>query len=515
MSKPIYIILLLFVTSPILQAKDSIFNTIFLKVATDLTYKDPDRAIHISDSLFTHSTDRLHKLSALMLSANVYYRKGNLKQALQYGQKAENIAKTIKDYDWLVRIHGFYSSIYRDIRFIDEGLAHLEIVDALSPKVKDKGKRNVIDILNTQSKAYFHLLNNNPDAALDQLNQGVPLYSDLENSSVGPYHIGNSEEFRGRMFLLNKEYEKSAEAYQNALSALRKIDLEETYPVYGYIYSGIGQLQVQKDSLDAAKTYLDKAQAIAALNKNTDLSLFYNKYLQSYHSKRKNWEDYAATADTIKFLEKKVENEVSLLLQNLFGEIQEKKDRDKAKVQNYKAIIFIGMGVIGGLLLFSYKRKKRHKLYVDSILEKIETLNVAKPSTVKKSKKKSENAETIKLNISEDTLHRIKESLNEFEQDTLFLDPSINAASIASYCQTNVRYLSYVINTYRNESVSAYINRLRVTYILSKLKNDPTYRTYKISHLADEAGFSSHSKFSSEFKRVVGISPSIFISKLS
>src|SRR5690625_1601853 len=105
-------------------ANDSIFNKTFLKVATALTHSDPERAIHISDSLFVHSTTKLQKLSALMLTANVYYRKADLRQSFDYAQRAEAIDIEIKDYIWQIRIQGLFYTIYRNIRYINEGIKH-------------------------------------------------------------------------------------------------------------------------------------------------------------------------------------------------------------------------------------------------------------------------------------------------------------------------------------------------------------------------------------------------------
>ncbi|RTZ46822.1 hypothetical protein EJ377_15815 [Chryseobacterium arthrosphaerae] len=50
------------------------------------------------------------------------------------------------------------------------------------------------------------------------------------------------------------------------------------------------------------------------------------------------------------------------------------------------------------------------------------------------------------------------------------------------------------------------MNRLRINYIVDKLINDEKYRQYKISILADECGFSSHSKFAAVFKAVTDYS---------
>jgi YesN/AraC family two-component response regulator len=78
----------------------------------------------------------------------------------------------------------------------------------------------------------------------------------------------------------------------------------------------------------------------------------------------------------------------------------------------------------------------------------------------------------------------------------------------------NTKYLSAVIRKHKNFNFNQYINHLRINYIVDKLKNDPQYRKYKINHLAEITGYSSHSAFSLEFKKITGIHPSAFIKAL-
>jgi AraC-like DNA-binding protein len=47
------------------------------------------------------------------------------------------------------------------------------------------------------------------------------------------------------------------------------------------------------------------------------------------------------------------------------------------------------------------------------------------------------------------------------------------------------------------------------------LKTEPGYLNYKISYLADESGFSSHSSFATVFKSITGIAPTTFIDLLN
>src|SRR5699024_11970240 len=91
-------------TPSLYSQETSEFQKIYIKVATDLTHSQPAEALRIADSLYQNSTDQQHKLSALMLSANVFYRIHDLKEAFHYAKRAERIAKEVKNYDWQIRI---------------------------------------------------------------------------------------------------------------------------------------------------------------------------------------------------------------------------------------------------------------------------------------------------------------------------------------------------------------------------------------------------------------------------
>lgn len=104
--------------------------------------------------------------------------------------------------------------------------------------------------------------------------------------------------------------------------------------------------------------------------------------------------------------------------------------------------------------------------------------------------------------------------LEKFEHSTLFIRSNMSLPYLASYFGTNTKYLSYIINTHRKKDFNNYINELRVLYMIRKMKNDLQYQKYKISTLANEAGFSSQSKFAAAFKKVTSVSPSLFLNHL-
>lgn len=147
-------------------------------------------------------------------------------------------------------------------------------------------------------------------------------------------------------------------------------------------------------------------------------------------------------------------------------------------------------------------------------------LNISKENFDKKLKEKEDKLrlETEikitesagKIVIPDKTIHALLKKLDEFEQNEEYLDSSMSLNLLAENLNTNTKYLSEIINTHKNKNFHSYINELRINYIIDKLKNNPVYLKYKVSHLAEEAGFSSHSLFSTVFKQVTGLSPATY-----
>ncbi|MDO3423390.1 helix-turn-helix domain-containing protein [Chryseobacterium sp. APV1] len=116
--------------------------------------------------------------------------------------------------------------------------------------------------------------------------------------------------------------------------------------------------------------------------------------------------------------------------------------------------------------------------------------------------------------MTSETEAKLLELLDDFEKGTSFTNKNMSLSFLAGELNTNTKYLSHLINRHKNSDFKTYINRLRINYIVDKLINDEKYRQYKISILAEECGFSSHSKFASVFKQITDYSPSVYIKLL-
>jgi AraC-like DNA-binding protein len=113
--------------------------------------------------------------------------------------------------------------------------------------------------------------------------------------------------------------------------------------------------------------------------------------------------------------------------------------------------------------------------------------------------------------IPEKSEQELLKKLEKFESSEGFLNNKTSLVNLSKTLKTNPKYLSEVVNRNKGKNFNSYINDLRINYILQKLKAETKYSNYKITSLAEECGYNSHSTFIAAFRSVTGISPSTFI----
>lgn len=116
--------------------------------------------------------------------------------------------------------------------------------------------------------------------------------------------------------------------------------------------------------------------------------------------------------------------------------------------------------------------------------------------------------------LNEETLHSLLEKLEKFEKSEKYLKKELNVIWMANFLQTNTKYVSEIIRIHSGKKFNHYINGLRIQYITQKLQEEPQFREYKISYLAEKSGFSSSQVFTIAFKKENQITPSQFIESL-
>ncbi|NML70082.1 helix-turn-helix transcriptional regulator [Chryseobacterium sp. RP-3-3] len=270
------------------------------------------------------------------------------------------------------------------------------------------------------------------------------------------FYIGLAEAFAHK-----KEYNKGIDLCHIALKIKHNSDYEKVF-----IFKSISKLYLEANKTKEAQIYSDSATIFEEKGE---------KHLLEALNETNN--------NKIKTIENK-EKQISLL----------------------SIIIPVLIGIFILITIFYYlnlkKQKKKFQNYIENLNNSTST-----PSEIA-----IENLSAVTPEINSELEIEILQKLKIFEKEEKFRDKEISLPALAALLNTNTNYLSRIINDHYSKNFNSYINELRINYITKKIAENPVYRNYKISFLAEDCGFVSHSAFSTKFKEITGISPSQFLS---
>ena len=250
------------------------------------------------------------------------------------------------------------------------------------------------------------------------------------------------------------------------------------------------------------------------------------KYINTLMSLDKNYEK------NYKYLYTKINKEYDT--QKLINE----KNKIESSLKNQRTIIssILLLTILASLFYWNrynslqkkYKEKFEEIISQKPILEKIETL-----AEVELKQDGDLNLKTLSINdkikitapknsselefynkipgLNPILVQNILQQLDKFEEELRFTDNQMSLRLLSEEFNTNIPYLSKIINVYKGKNFNYYINDLRIEYIIELLKNDATYLNYDIKNLASLAGFTNAVNFSDNFQRKFEIKPSFFI----
>ena len=196
--------------------------------------------------------------------------------------------------------------------------------------------------------------------------------------------------------------------------------------------------------------------------------------------------------------------------ENLIKSLQE----DKSK--SYWSIGFLILIVLAmaGFSFYQYKVKKSYRARFEKIMqtnaEKAETETTQQEVDVFEANK----SKTESIGINENLINQILKKLADFESTKGFLEPNITIQTLSDVFETNNKYVSKIVNIYKQKTFIQYINDLRIDYALTSLKEDSRLRKYTIQALAIEFGFNNAESFSAAFHKKTGIKPTYFLKQL-
>lgn len=118
----------------------------------------------------------------------------------------------------------------------------------------------------------------------------------------------------------------------------------------------------------------------------------------------------------------------------------------------------------------------------------------------------SETAKTSETNWHE-LMHKINEAISD---PANYLDPDFSINTLAAICNSNTRYISQAINETTGDNFRAMLNGHRIREARRRLTSDPKFADLTIQSVGESVGFRSSSNFINAFKKVTGMTPSLY-----
>lgn len=116
-----------------------------------------------------------------------------------------------------------------------------------------------------------------------------------------------------------------------------------------------------------------------------------------------------------------------------------------------------------------------------------------------------------KSGLTEERARKLLERLDDLmSTEKIFLNPSLNLQQLAVRLEIPPHQLSQLLNQFKGESFSDFINRHRVDYF-KKAASDPANAHLSLLGIAFESGFNSKAAFNAVFKKMTGQTPSEFV----
>ncbi|WP_246615979.1 AraC family transcriptional regulator [Aquimarina litoralis] len=501
------------------QEKDSLGLTMgYFQVSYDHFNDLPKRLAYLDSSIAVSNglSHPIYPLANYIGRASVRKQLGSYILALEDYLTALNIAEKIKNDAFNDIKHNIGNLKLEFGEYEDAKKMYKEII-TYENKNGIKGEGHLGTILGL-ANSYRKL--NQKDSATYYTQIG------LEKSSKDSLNIYYQFLLNAGINLYNdKKYQSSLYSISKAIPFIEKYDGHETaflidaYLHLGKVYQALEKPKMALNSLEKIDWYFENEKSrTEEMREGYELLINHYKSIddknkQLYYINRVFAVDSALNTN-YRNLHKTITNKYDTpqLLeekQRLINNLQKKE-----KIISLKYSVTLLVVIILSIFFLSvYYRKVQYKKRYRAIMypKNEPEIKSAEP-LVAHQKNNETDAKTI--DIPENIVQEILERITQFEEKNGFLARNLTISSLAKKLHTNSKYLSKIINHYKQKRFSVYINELRVDYVIEQLKENPKFRLYSIKGIARELGYNNDRAFSKAFYQKTGVYPSYFIKQL-
>ncbi len=484
-----------------------------------------DKALLYLDTIIEinkNINDFVYPAKAHLLKAQKFGIKSEYKKAIDQLTKANEYANENKNIDQKFSTKYYIAILKNEMGEYEESL---KLLKATTKYYKGKSKEYP-SFQNRYIRSLFSYgntfnLNKKYDSAYYYTKKGIQLSLQSKDSiQYGSLLLSSAV-----IHYQKKEYQSSLDS----LYKLKKISKNHSQSKGTLIRSDLylGKIYFAQNKFSKAIPYLKSVDSIAFSKKYffpsvTDTYELLIRYFKEQKNTKEQiyYIDRLLTVDSImdnnyKYISKQINRQYStpnLILekQTIINSLQ--------KRNTFKIIVVIILSLFLLILFLVLIRNiKKKKIYEKRFQE---LLNVSTKDTKKTPVENQKNinntpAESLDtIGISDIIVNDILKNLDLFEKNKDFLTHDLTVSIVSKKFKTNSKYLSKVINFYKNKSFSNYINELRINYVVKELKTNTKFRKYTIKAIANEIGFNTTEAFSKSFYKITGIYPSFFLKQL-
>ncbi|WP_284653845.1 helix-turn-helix domain-containing protein [Flavobacterium terrisoli] len=479
----------------------------------NLIHSNPDQALKIAQYLLSKTnTTNNEKARVNFLISKAYLVKGDYSSALNFLYEEKNYEDYLSEKE-RINIEIDKINLLRELTLDKQAKKILENLENTFGNSTDSRMKLYLDLAVAIEKAKFLAKEGKAENGITLLQkQIVPSEKVLVNAKeLQPDFIITF----GQLYLEQRNFTEAQKYFEMAIEMINKRGDQNVYTKIEALH-GLAKVYFLKKEHQKATSFDEEAMSYA---KNFNNLFWQVKIIQQQNVSYLALGDMANYKQTnTKFFELQSETEaqeqeaINTAYNLISDEYSEEYNQDKA---NYLKIVYVVSGLFLIVILvcvFFWQKIVQRKKGLDVIINYIEITRSNLLGSFSITDKKHEPRKNI---ILKETEEQILNKLKRFESSKRFINKDISLAVLAGQLDSNTKYLSEIINTHYNVNFNTYINKLRINYIIEKLKTDPNFINYKISYLAENCGFSSHSSFATVFKSITGISPVKFIELLN
>ncbi len=483
-------------------AQENIAINDLLSEAESKLYNHPEQTENIASYIISQKESTSIEAQATLLLAKSFYVRGNYNNAVKNAMNAKKLAYRTKEVDIKFETNFFALKLFRNLGLEPVSNNYLDELISLKKELQDQDMILWIEGKLKKDSAFVLFQNGNYTQASRALKKAELTFS-IANDSLAKNEI----DFALLEILMQKGQLDSVDIYLRKLHKQIHTDFEKLQ-----FLDIEGRLHFNRKAYQKAESTFLQALALSISlpdknHENISLERLALNYLALEDTK--NFFSYKQQSNLVST---QIETDKNLAINSVYNFINSyQEELTETKIQQSYSYIYILISVLFILfttgLIVNYLYASKTKEYL-AIYKYISPKEV---SIITSTKEKKLEKSSI---VPEDTEQLLLKKLNKFESGKKYTNPDMSIALLASQFDTNTKYLSEVINRQKGKNFNTYINELRINYIIDKLKTDSVYFNYKVSYLAEESGFSSHSSFATVFKSVTGISPTKFMNLL-